>query len=108
MTEPNLKPLSFFVAIHKDAPLPPPCDNYVALGVGGYKPTGYTRAISDDVGESISHKNKHYSELTGWYWIWKNISDVKTLGSCHYRRYFILDYEGILSPRPPKRYFRPT
>ena len=35
----KLKPIFFFVAIHKDAPLPPPCDNYFALGLGGYRPT---------------------------------------------------------------------
>ena len=53
------------MALHKDAPLPPACDHYVALGLGGFKPTTSLRALTDDVGESIVHKHRHYSELTG-------------------------------------------
>lgn len=41
----------------------------------------------DNIGDNISSKNKNYSELTGLYWIWKNISN-KYVGLCHYRRYF--------------------
>jgi len=108
MAEHTLEPLSFFVALHKDAPLPPPCNSYVALGIGGYKPKNYTPALTDDVGDSISFKNKHYSELTGWYWIWKNIPDVKILGLCHYRRYFLLDKKRSLFFRRRKKYIQPT
>jgi hypothetical protein len=42
----------------------------------------------DDTGDHISHKNKTYSELTGLYWAWKNLTDVDYIGLCHYRRYF--------------------
>jgi hypothetical protein len=106
MSSSKFKPISFFVAIHKAAPLPPPCDNYFALGIGGYQPTTYPFAVSDDEGQSIAHKNKYYSELTGWYWIWKNV-DVTVLGLCHYRRYFLLEKTGFFFKRR-KKYFRPT
>jgi len=108
MGEHRPKRVSFFVAIHKDAPLPPPCDNYFALGLGGYRPTAYPFVYSDDTGESISPRNKHYSELTGWYWIWKNVPDVKVLGLCHYRRYFLLDNKRYFFFKRRKRYFQPT
>jgi len=82
--------LLFFIAVHKDAPLPVRSDIFVALGLGGYRPTTSLETFSDDTGESISHKNAHYSELTGWYWIWKNVTNLDTVGLCHYRRYFFL------------------
>ena len=85
------RPILFFIAVHKEAPLPPPCNHYVALGVGGYHPLTTMATLSDDVGNSIAVKNKHYSELTGWYWIWKNISNAEVIGLNHYRRYFLLD-----------------
>lgn len=105
MIERTAEALRFFVSIYKDAPLPPPCDHYVALGVGGYRPaTTSLHAFSDNVGDSISEKNVHYSELTGWYWIWKNVTDVNTIGLCHYRRYFVLDEnEGYLTRRRNRR-----
>jgi hypothetical protein len=76
--------LLFFVAMHKDAPLPMRSNIYAALGLGGYRPVTSLEAYSDDTGDSISYKNSHFSELTGWYWIWKNISDIDVIGLCHY------------------------
>ena len=108
MTAQTFTPVSFFVAIHKDAPLPPARDNFFALGIGGYRPTAYPFALSDDTGETIWHKNKHYSELTGWYWIWKNMPDVSVVGLCHYRRYFLLEKKRFSFFRRRKRYTHPT
>ena len=75
-----------YVCTHKKF-TPPNDDLYVPLHVG--------KAISDDLGykgddkgDSISHKNKSFCELTGLYWIWKN-SNADIVGLCHYRRYLI-------------------
>ena len=39
----------------------------------------------DDEGDSISEKNGTYSELTGLYWLWRNV-DADYKGLVHYRR----------------------
>ena len=78
---------SIFVATHKKFEFPLP-DNYIPILVGSYK---FDLSIyqRDDDGEfQISYKNKNYCELTGLYWIWKNIR-TDYVGLCHYRRYFI-------------------
>lgn len=41
----------------------------------------------DNLGKNISYKNKNYCELTGIYWLWKNVSD-DYIGVEHYRRLF--------------------
>lgn len=71
---------------------------YIPLQVGkkGKEDLGY---IGDDTGDSISEKNSSYCELTGLYWLWKNVN-CDMVGICHYRRFFvkneqILDKEYI-------------
>lgn len=68
-------------------------DIYLPLHVGkkGKEDLGYP---GDDTGDSISEKNNHYCELTGLYWIWKNVR-CDIVGICHYRRFFVKD-EHIL------------
>lgn len=43
--------------------------------------------MGDNTGDNISSRNSWYSELTGLYWLWKNV-DVPYLGLVHYRRHF--------------------
>ncbi len=70
---------------------PPPDSLYIPLHVGhkNTKDLGYT---GDDTGDNISQMNCYYSELTGVYWLWKNVK-CDIIGVCHYRRY-LLDSNG--------------
>lgn len=72
---------------------PPDMDGYIPLQVGRALSSdlGYT---ADDTGDNISFKNKSYCELTGIYWIWKNIK-CDIVGICHYRRYFVRDEDFL-------------
>lgn len=77
-----------FVMTHKKIePIADPM--YVPLQVGkaGKEDLGY---LGDDTGDNISEKNRNYCELTGMYWLWKNM-ECDIIGICHYRRYFIRD-----------------
>lgn len=89
-----------YVITHKKFNAPAD-DGYITLQVGHAlgNDLGY---IGDDTGENISGKNKNYCELTGVYWIWKNIS-CDIVGICHYRRYFAKD-KSLLS----KKYIEDT
>lgn len=46
-------------------------------------------------GKNISEVNKFYGELTGIYWIWKNIAikmnENDKIGNCHYRKFWLND-----------------
>jgi hypothetical protein len=93
--------------MHKNAQLPEGNPLFAALGLGGFRPTTSLPVFTDDTGASISHKNRHYSELTGWYWIWKNVRDLDIVGLCQYRRYFLLgtDFQSLAEL---KIHFAPT
>lgn len=40
---------------------------------------------ADNTGDNISNRNRHFSETTALYWMWKN-AEADYLGLCHYRR----------------------
>lgn len=61
-------------------------DVLLPLQVGRKIATNEIPQISgDDSGENISYKNSSYCELTGMYWLWKNI-EADNYGLFHYRR----------------------
>lgn len=87
--------LTNYILTHKkfNVPLDP---TYQPLQVGSavHEDLGYLR---DDTGENISSQNCYYSELTGLYWIWKNVKNKDYVGTCHYRRYLINEQEKVFT-----------
>jgi len=76
-----------YVVTHKNIELHLP-QNYVLLGVGNNIISN--EDMHDNSLDNISSKNLNYCELTGLYWIWKNIKD-DIVGLTHYRRIFTED-----------------
>lgn len=71
---------------------------YVPLHVGRAGGEGYGYA-GDDTGDHISEKNCYYGELTGVYWVWKNVKTTDYVGVCHYRRYFCTEEGRIFNEK---------
>lgn len=80
--------IKIFVITHKKYKFPEN-EIYIPLHVGknNKESLGY---IGDDTGDNISYKNSNYCELTGLYWMWKNVNDCNIIGLNHYRRYFTI------------------
>lgn len=91
MNQKNIKskPLNIkiVIAAHKKYRMPQD-DIYIPLHVGaeGKDPIGYQ---GDNTGYNISNLNPYFCELTGMYWMWKNLK-ADYLGLVHYRRHFCL------------------
>ena len=77
--------------------------------------------LNEKKGKNISKLNKFYGELTGIYWMWKNIAnnmdENDKIGNCHYRKFWLNDlflkkqksssqniYTNLLNVRNPKIY----
>ncbi len=77
--------LTVAVATHK--PYRMPADpSYLPLHVGAsLHPEVCTDMQGDDTGDSISNRNASYSELTGLWWLWRNV-ESSFKGIVHYRR----------------------
>lgn len=87
--------MKIYVMTHKPFTKPEE-EIYTPLHVGSANALnlGYP---GDHTGENISEKNKYYGELTGLYWVWKNVTDEDILGLCHYRRYFLNENGNIMT-----------
>ena len=63
---------------------------YIPVGLG--EKTINHGWLKDNTGENISYKNKYYSELTFYYWLWKNkfkeIPNDFWIGFSQYRRHW--------------------
>ena len=86
-----------FTMTHK-AFTPPKDPMFVPIQVGRAisKDLGY---IGDDTGDSISHLNPYFSELTGMYWVWKNFRTEGNVGLCHYRRFLIHEDGKVITEK---------
>lgn len=74
------------VAAHKEYAFPND-GGYLPLHVGSAGKPSQLGIFSDDTGENISSLNPFFCELTGLYWLWKNV-EAQYYGLVHYRRYF--------------------
>lgn len=87
--------IKIFTMTHKKFEIPTD-KMYEPLQVGraGKEDLGY---LADNTGEHISDLNCYYSELTGFYWLWKNYYETEYIGTCHYRRYLLNEQEKIFT-----------
>lgn len=78
---------------------------YIPLHVGraNADDLGY---LGDNTGKSISRWNNYYGELTGVYWVWKNVKDADIIGICHYRRFFLNQERQLLNQEEYERILR--
>lgn len=84
-----------FTITHKHF-TPPKDPLYLPLHVGRSRSSdlGY---LSDHTGDSISHLNPNFCELTGMYWLWKNYPPEEYIGICHYRRYLLNEHGSLFT-----------
>jgi len=83
-----------YVAFHREGELIPEDSVYTALHVGKTNSKLNLKILNDNDGDQISAKNEVFSELTGWYWIWKNRKH-DFVGTAHYRRYFTISHPSV-------------
>lgn len=80
--------LSLYCVSHKEIDLQG--SGVELIGVSGA--AGELFNHSDTSGVSLSHFNARFSELTGHYYVWKNLQPERVesaVGFCHYRRFLL-------------------
>lgn len=82
----NNDELTIYIATHKPFSFTEN-EHYCPIQVNAKKNKHFL-PVTDDMGDNISEKNNRFCELTALYWIWKNDSQSRYIGLCHYRRYF--------------------
>lgn len=80
-----MKDFNLFCVTHKPIALPI-IPNFRLIQVGNK--TDNFAELRDNSQENIAEKNPYYSELTAFYYVWKNFPSEQ-VGFCHYRRYLI-------------------
>lgn len=74
-----------YIMTHKQYEMPLlPGYHTLQVGAAIHPPLPYEK---DNTGDNISAKNASYCELTGLYWLYRNVT-CDSIGLCHYRRYF--------------------
>ena len=86
--------MKIYIITHKKVKTPKLDSIYQLLQVGASINPQINNVLHDNEGSNISVLNKSYNELTGLYWIWKNVNE-DIVGVCHYRRYFVKPFGKI-------------
>lgn len=71
--------------------------NYHSIMLNANQSINLSYEYSDNTGENISDKNLTYVDLTGVYWIWKNVNNYVYKGNSHYCRFFTTKDNKIMS-----------
>lgn len=100
--DPALGSLEMYVLTHRKCPVPGGCYRALQVGSALHERLPY---IQDDTGEHISDKNPSFCELTGLYWIWKNVR-ADFIGLCHYRRYFVNEKGEVLNEKEIRNFLK--
>lgn len=90
-----MKDFMVYVAFHRKGKVISDDLLYNPIQVGKKNSQVELEMPNDATGESISDRNSIYSELTGWYWIWKNTKH-DFVGTSHYRRYFTVEKATLI------------
>ena len=83
-----MKNLDIFICGHRKFDCPVTNESYKILSLGNNTELYGDNIIRDDTLDNVTDINLFYSELSGYYWIYKNYELKDYVGFCHYRRYF--------------------